>query len=213
MRRALGPAPGKKPMSPLTDEDEQLLLGIARRSVEEAVRGAAPASLEGVPPALLENAGAFVTLRNRGSLRGCIGHVDPDAPLAACVAECARAAALHDPRFAPVTASELPDLSIHINVLSPLYEIRPEEIEIGRHGLYVSSGLHRGILLPQVAMEWNWDRERFLDETCAKAGLPAGAWRRGARMQGFTTSAFGDEGSPAVEAGAGSNACKEAGLS
>lgn len=204
MKGTLGLAPGKKPMSPLSDEDERLLLAIARRSIEEAVHGADPEYLQGVSGALLEHAGAFVTLRNRGSLRGCIGHVEPNQPLARCVAECASSAALHDPRFAPVTSAEAPNLSIQISVLSPLFDIHPEEIEIGRHGLYVSSGLHRGLLLPQVAAEWNWDRERFLDETCVKAGLPADAWRRGARIQGFTTWVFADDGYPAVDFAAGS---------
>jgi AmmeMemoRadiSam system protein A len=181
-------------MSPLSDEDERLLLGIARRSIEEAVRGEILGELQDASGALLEKSGAFVTLRNQGLLRGCIGHVDPDEPLARCVAECARAAALHDPRFAPVTAPEIPNLSVQISVLSTLFDIGPEEIEIGRHGLHVSSGFHRGLLLPQVAVEWNWDRERFLDETCAKAGLPADAWRRGVRIQGFTTFVFADDG-------------------
>ncbi|HXJ91883.1 MAG TPA: AmmeMemoRadiSam system protein A [Terriglobia bacterium] len=187
-------------MSPLSDEDGQRLLGIARQSMEEAVRGASPAELRGMPAGLLENAGTFVTLRNHSLLRGCIGHVEPNEPLARCVAECARAAALRDPRFAPVTAAELPDISIHISVLSPLFDIRPEEIEIGRHGLYVTLGLHRGILLPQVPVEWNWDRERFLSETCAKAGLPPDAWQHGARIQGFTTWNFADHRSPDVGA-------------
>jgi AmmeMemoRadiSam system protein A len=187
-------------MSPLSDEDGQRLLGIARQSIEEAVRGASPGELRGVSGALLESAGAFVTLRNHGSLRGCIGHVEPNEPLARCVAECARAAALHDPRFAPVTAADLPDTSIHVSVLSPLFDIRPEEIEVGRHGLYVTLGFHRGILLPQVPVEWNWDRERFLSETCAKAGLPPDAWRQGARIQGFTTCNFADHSSPDVDA-------------
>jgi len=187
-------------MSPLSGEDGQRLLGIARQSVEEAVRGASPGDLGGVSGALLENAGAFVTLRNHGLLRGCIGHIEPNEPLARCVAECARAAALNDPRFAPVSAAELPDLSLHISVLSPLFDIRPEEIEIGRHGLYVTLGFHRGILLPQVPVEWNWNRERFLSETCAKAGLPHDAWRQGARIQGFTTWNFTDRSSPDVDA-------------
>lgn len=183
----MGLAPGKKPMSSLSGEDERLLLGIARQSIEKAVQGTFPADLREASGALLENAGAFVTLRSHGSLRGCIGHVDADEPLARCVAECAKAAALHDPRFKPVTADELPNLSIQVSVLSPLFDIRPEDIELGRHGLYISSGLHRGLLLPQVAVEWNWDRDRFLAETCAKAGLPVDAWQRGARVRAFTT--------------------------
>ncbi len=186
-------------MSPLSDEDGQRLLGIARQSIEEAVHGAGPGELRGASGALLESAGAFVTLRNHSLLRGCIGHVEPSEPLAGCVAECARAAALRDPRFAPVTAAELPDLSIHISVLSPLFDIRPEEIEIGRHGLYVTLGFHRGILLPQVPVEWSWDLERFLSETCAKAGLPPDAWQRGARVQGFTTWNFADHHSPSAD--------------
>jgi len=198
-------------MSPLTNEDEQLLLGIARRSVEEALQDACVGHPQGVSGALLERAGAFVTLRNRGALRGCIGHVDPDQPLAACVAECARSAALHDPRFPPVTASELPSISICISVLSPLFEIRPEEIEIGRHGLYVTLGLRRGLLLPEVAAEWNWDREHFLSETCAKAGLPTDAWKRGATIQAFTTCSFGDKLSAVVETAP--NTSREAGTS
>jgi uncharacterized protein len=187
-------------MSPLSDEDGQRLLGIARQSVEEAVRGASPGELRGVSGALLENAGVFVTLRNHGLLRGCIGHIEPNEPLARCVAECARAAALRDPRFAPVSDAELPDISVHISVLSPLFDIRPDEIEIGRHGLYVTLEFYRGILLPQVPVEWNWDRERFLSETCAKAGLPPDAWRQGARIQGFTTWDFAEHSSPNVGA-------------
>jgi AmmeMemoRadiSam system protein A len=204
MRGTLSSAPGKKPMSPLSDEDERLLLGIARRSIEEAVRGEPPVELQGVSGALLEEAGVFVTLRNHGLLRGCIGHVDPDEPVARCVAECARAAALHDPRFVAVTAPELPNLSIEVSVLSTLFDILPEQIEIGRHGLHVSSGFHRGLLLPQVAVEWSWDRERFLDETCIKAGLPADAWRRGARIRGFTTCIFADDSHSAAHSSAAS---------
>jgi len=191
-------------MSPLSDEDERLLLEIARRSIEAAVRGERPGDPQGISGALLEKGGAFITLRNQGSLRGCIGHVEPDEPLARCVAECARAAALHDPRFAPVTAAELQNLSIQISVLSPLFDIRPEEIKIGRHGLYISSGFHRGLLLPQVAVEWNWDRERFLEETCAKAGLSPDAWRRGARIRAFTTSIFANDDRPVADSPAAS---------
>ena len=174
-------------MSPLNDEDERALIEIARRSIEDAVRGSSPRPLSGVPEVLAEKAGAFVTLRAHGFLRGCIGHVEANRSMAETVADCAAAAALHDPRFPPVTSAELQDLSIDISVLSPLFDIQPPNIEIGRHGLLISSGFRRGLLLPEVPVEWDWNVERFLDETCAKAGLPVGAWRRGARIQAFTT--------------------------
>jgi len=179
-------------MSPLSDEDGQTLLRVARRALEEAVSWHRLPESERFSAELSDKAGAFVTLRKHASLRGCIGQVEPREPLARAVAECAVAAALHDPRFPPVTPSEIPELSIEVSVLSPLVDIRPEEIEVGRHGLLISSGLQRGLLLPQVAVEWNWDRERFLQETCRKAGLPGDAWRRGAHLQAFTTQVFAE---------------------
>ena len=195
-------------MSPLTDEDGCRLLRVARRSLEESIRGKGDPKVHefsGVLQAgvLQERAGVFITLRNRGKLRGCIGQVEPRTPLVETVAACTASAALHDPRFPPVDPSELPDVAIEINVLSPRFDIRPEEIEIGRHGLLVSSRLARGLLLPEVAVEWNWNAERFLDETCRKAGLPEGAWRRDARIQGFTTQVFAEPGfHAAIPAGA-----------
>lgn len=181
-------------MSPLSDDDGHALLAIARRSLEDGVRGRGLPDLSGFSGALLEKAGAFVTLRHEGALRGCIGQVEAREPVVVTVAECSVAAALHDPRFLPVDPSELPHLSIEINVLAPPFDIRPEEIEVGRHGLLVSSVFSRGLLLPEVAVEWNWDTERFLDETCRKAGLPSRAWRNDARIQAFTTQVFAEPG-------------------
>ena len=190
-------------MLPLSDEDGQSLLGVARRALEDAVRGAPPPNLRGFSGALLEKAGAFVTLRYQGALRGCIGQVEACESLVVTVAECSAAAALHDPRFLPVDPSELAHLAVEVNVLSPPFDIRPEDIEIGRHGLLVSSLFHRGLLLPEVAIEWNWDGERFLQETCRKAGLSPGAWRREARIQAFTTQVFAEPGfHSSVRAGA-----------
>jgi AmmeMemoRadiSam system protein A len=122
--------------------------------------------------------------------------VEAVKPLYATVRECAVAAALHDPRFHPVAPQEVPELSLEISVLSPLAEITPEEIEVGRHGLLISRGAQRGLLLPQVAVEWHWNREQFLEETCLKAELPADAWRHGATLQAFTAQAF-EEPDPA----------------
>lgn len=174
-------------MSPLTEEEGRTLLGIARQAIEAAVVERRQPEVEGYSGKLAEPGGAFVTLRREGELRGCIGHVEADEPLARTVANCAASSALYDPRFPPVFPAEVPHLGIEISLLSPLTDIAPEQIEIGRHGLMVSSGFRRGLLLPQVPLEWGWDREEFLDQTCVKAGLPANAWRGGARIQGFTT--------------------------
>jgi len=116
------------------------------------------------------------------------------APLFKVVQECAVAAATEDPRFPPVSPGELPSLRVEVSVLTPLAPILPEEVEIGRHGLMVSQGGRRGLLLPQVPVEWGWDRETFLDQACVKAGLPPSAWRHGATLQAFTAEVFGEEG-------------------
>jgi AmmeMemoRadiSam system protein A len=145
------------------------------------------------PPAhLAEPRGAFVTLHLEGELRGCIGYVLPTQSLHATVAEAARAAALDDPRFPPVTPVEAAHLKIEISVLSPLRPIRPEEVIVGQHGLVVTQGNRRGLLLPQVPIEWKWDRETFLAQTCLKAGLPPDAWQHGAQLQAFTAEVFGE---------------------
>ena len=181
-------------MSPLTEEEERTQLAVARRALESVLEGRAFSAPGEVSPALLGKAGAFVTLRAGDELRGCIGHVEAREPLVQIVAECAVAAALRDPRFPPVGALELPSINIEISVLSPLFDIRPEELVIGQHGLMVSRGFRRGLLLPQVPLEWGWDAERFLEETSCKAGLPPDAWRQGARLQAFTTHIFAEPG-------------------
>ena len=126
-----------------------------------------------------------------------MGNIEAPRPLHQTVCDCARSAALRDPRFDPVAADEIPRLHIEISVLSPLEPARPEQIEVGRHGLYVSRGYQRGLLLPQVATKYHWDREKFLDETCLKACLSADAWRQGARIQVFTAQIFAEPTPPA----------------
>jgi AmmeMemoRadiSam system protein A len=173
-------------MLQLTEAQKDRLLELARTALEEAVRfGRVPEAAESAE-ALRTPSGAFVTLTERGRLRGCIGHIEALRPLYVTVRECARAAALDDPRFEPVTPAELPSLHIEISILSPLADTAPEQVEVGRHGLLISRGGRRGLLLPQVAEEWNWNREQFLQETCRKAGLPPDAWQHGARIQTFT---------------------------
>jgi AmmeMemoRadiSam system protein A len=117
--------------------------------------------------------------------------VAPTSPLYQTVAETARAAALDDPRFQPVTRQEAPQLEVSLSILSCLEVIQPNDVEIGRQGLLITLGQHRGLLLPQVPVEHNWDRVTFLEQTCQKAGLPADAWQH-ARIEAFTAEVFSD---------------------
>ncbi len=184
-------------MLPLSEADQQSLLRLAREAIEQSVRNHHLANIKAPGDALRQKCGAFVTLHERGRLRGCIGYVEPVKPLYQTVRECAVAAALEDPRFDPVSLSEIPSLQLEISVLSPLFDIAPEKVEPGKHGLLVSEGHLRGLLLPQVAVEWGWDKDRFLEETCVKAGLAPNAWREGARIQAFTAQVFGEQSDPA----------------
>jgi uncharacterized protein len=171
--------------------ERQILLRLARDSIQSALE-ARELDLTPPSPHLAEPRGAFTTLHLGEKLRGCIGYVSPADSLYKTVADTARAAAFDDPRFEPVTLAEVPHLKLEISVLSPLQPIRPEEVVVGRHGLVVMQGNRRGLLLPQVAPEWNWERETFLAQTCLKAGLPADAWQHGAELQGFTAEVFGE---------------------
>ncbi|MGB9604524.1 MAG: AmmeMemoRadiSam system protein B, partial [Bryobacteraceae bacterium] len=179
----------------LSEEEQKELLWLARKSVETVVRerrlyeGPAPRW-----PALLEDRGAFVTLKKHGQLRGCIGYIFPMKPLYLTVRDVAAMAAVRDQRFPPVTTAELDQLEYEISVLSPLrHVLAVEEIVIGRHGLVIKRGEQEGLLLPQVATEQHWDRKTFLEETCLKAGLPPGAWRDPETdIFRFTAFVFGD---------------------
>jgi AmmeMemoRadiSam system protein A len=125
-------------------------------------------------------------------LRGCVGYALPIAPLHRAVAETACAAAFDDSRFSPVTREEAPRLEVSLSVLSHLFPIHPDTVEVGRHGLLISQGARRGLLLPQVPTEQNWDRKTFLQQTCQKAGLPLEAWRKDATIEAFTAEVFAD---------------------
>jgi AmmeMemoRadiSam system protein A len=185
-------------MPSLSEADHRALLRLARQAVVEAVScGRLP---EQVPNQAIfaERRGIFVTLEVRHRLRGCIGVIEAEEPLGESTVRCAVSAALQDSRFAPLRAEELPDLEIEISLLSPPVPIRPDEIEIGRHGLLVSRGKQRGLLLPQVATEYHLAPEQFLQETCHKAHLPRDAWRDAdTQVFGFTCEVFSDEGIPA----------------
>ena len=180
-------------MPSLSDSERQALLNLARQAVTEAVsRGQILADIPSGGP-FSQPCGVFVTLHVAKRLRGCIGVVEPGEPLGDCVVRCAASAALQDPRFPPVRPGELRDLQIEISLLSPSLPIRLEEIEIGRHGLLVSRGSQRGLLLPQVAVEHHLSAEQFLAETCRKAQLPRDAWREAdTKVFGFTCEVFSD---------------------
>ena len=176
----------------LAEEDHHSLLKFARQCVMAAVSGSTKPEAPAISPFNLV-CGVFVTLHVRERLRGCIGVIEAGEPLGISVAHCAAGAALHDPRFSPLRLEELDSLQIEISLLSPPFAIRPEEIEIGRHGLIVATERRRGLLLPQVATEHSLDKNAFLEETCRKAGLPRDAWKTDAvQILGFTSEVFSD---------------------
>jgi AmmeMemoRadiSam system protein A len=150
-------------------------------------------SLEPPTPHLAEPRGVFTSLYLHGELRGCVGYVLPTCPVYRAIAETARAAAFEDTRFYPVSPEEEPDLQVELSVLSPPQTISAEDVEVGRHGLLISMHGSRGLLLPQVPTEHNWDRTTFLEQTCRKAGLPLDAWQKGATIEAFTAEVFGEK--------------------
>ncbi|MBN2370988.1 MAG: AmmeMemoRadiSam system protein A [Vicinamibacteria bacterium] len=179
----------------LTESERAELLQRARQAIQ-ACLGGDENPLGEASSRLREPAGAFVTIRRRSSheLRGCIGYIEPRLPLAETVARAACIAATEDTRFLPVTLDELPALLIEISVLDRPRRVQPEEVEVGRHGVIIGHKQNRGLLLPQVAVEYGWDRETFLDHACLKAGLPAGTWRRSdAEIQVFSAVVFSED--------------------
>jgi len=177
-----------------SNEDKLLLLKIARQTIESYVRIKKIPVFDVQSPALLEKRGAFVSLKKKGELRGCIGVFISDKPLYLTVIDMAISAATQDPRFMPMTASELSEISIEISCLSPMKKVKDvSEVKVGRDGLYIVKGYCRGVLLPQVAVECCWDRDTFLEHTCLKAGLPANGWKNGADIYTFNAEVFGEE--------------------
>lgn len=172
----------------LSDADKTRLFQIARDSIRACLEGNAPPSLKDLPSHLQEPRGVFVSLHRQGRLRGCIGYLEAVKPLASAVQEMAQNAAFCDPRFRPLQSKEMEDLDIEISILTPMRRIeKVEEVEVGRHGLYIEHGSCRGLLLPQVATEYRWDRQTFLEQTCCKACLPPDAWKdKNTRIYVFT---------------------------
>lgn len=178
----------------LTQEEKKYLLNIARQSIELAVKNKILPVPNECPKVFQTPSGAFVTIHKFGELRGCIGYIEATKPLIETIIETASHAALNDPRFMPVSIDELEDLELEISILSPLKEITDvNEIEVGIHGIVMEQGLNRGLLLPQVPTEYNWDRDTFLSQTARKAGLPFDAWKKGnTKISIFTAEIFND---------------------
>ena len=180
-------------MLPQSDDDRRALLALARQAIEESVVHQQIPELPQFSGILSERACAFVTVRRKGRLRGCVGRTDRTLALGELVAQCAISAAMRDPRFPPVAAHEVADLEIEISVLSRFELLVPGAIHPGRHGVYIVRGQQRGLLLPQVAAEHRWSSERLLAETCGKAGLAPDAWRDPeTQIFGFTADVFSD---------------------
>ena len=177
----------------LSEADQRALLELARKAIREAVLHRKIPDVIPREGVFSEHRGVFVTLHVKGRLQGCIGVTEPGESLGEAVVRCAVSAALEDPRFAPMKASQLEEMSVEISLLTPLEPILPEAIDTGRHGLLVVNHAQRGLLLPKVATEHGLTRVQFLEETCRKAGLPREAWKDPeTRIFGFTCEVFSD---------------------
>ena len=171
------PTLGEEKAMDISAADQEVLFRVARESLEAHLKGEKAALPQATSQTLSQPSGVFVTLHRGGRLRGCIGYLEAMKPLLAAVQEMAVAAAFQDPRFPPLRQDELADLDVEISVLSPMCQIKHiEEIQVGRDGIYLERDPCRGLLLPQVATEYGWDRTTFLKQTCVKSGLPPDAW-------------------------------------
>src|SRR5579864_3065517 len=186
------PSPIAVEQSEFSPEERTLLLQLAHDSILSALENR-EVSVDPPSPHLAEPRGAFTSLYLNGELRGCVGYVLPVSSVYRAVVDTARAAAFEDARFRPVTIEEARQLKIELSILSPPLSISPEAVQVGRHGLLVSRAGQRGLLLPQVSTERNWDRITFLQQTCRKAGLPPDAWQKGAVIEAFTAEVFGEK--------------------
>ncbi len=186
------PSPVAVESGEFSPDERTLLVRLAHEAIVSALEGR-NISLDPPSAHLAEARGVFTSLYLHGELRGCVGYVFPSCPVYRAVAETAQAAAFDDNRFLPVTREEASALEIELSILSSPLPARAEEVEVGRHGLLISMGGHRGLLLPQVPVEHGWDRLAFLEQTCRKAGLPRDAWQRGANIEAFTAEVFGEK--------------------
>jgi hypothetical protein len=177
----------------LNEQQQKNILKLARDTITLYVKNGERLQFSSTEPELQSKCGAFVTLKIDEDLRGCIGFITSPRPLYETIIDAAIASATEDPRFPPLQKKELDLITIEISVLSPPQKIEDiKEIEAGKHGLIISKGFHRGLLLPQVATENKWDKITFLRHTCSKAGLPADAWQEGATIEIFSAQVFGE---------------------
>jgi len=178
----------------LTRKEQQQLLTLSRKTIVNFVTHGQAAEIPVQDEGLSCKSGCFVTIKSHGNLRGCIGCFTSEKPLWQTVQEFAIAAASRDPRFYPLHQDELDNITIEISVLSSLTKIEAiDEIKVGTHGLYIEKNMYRGVLLPQVAIEFGWDRTTFLTQTCLKAGLESDAWESGADLYIFSAQIFGEK--------------------
>jgi AmmeMemoRadiSam system protein A len=186
-------------MTLLDDASRKGLVLIARAAIARAIGAVSetpvsvsiPSPQSPIPGGL--RAGAFVTLRIKGELRGCIGYPEAELPLVSVVERCAVSAAISDPRFPPLSAAEWSEIDLEISVLGPIQAVDDiRQVVVGRDGLIAEFGRRRGLLLPQVAVEWSWDASEFAAQTCIKAGLPRDAWQKGARLLKFEAEVFSE---------------------
>jgi len=177
----------------LNEDQQDYLLKTARQSIRQHLKTGAAPEVEVQDPRLNEKRGVFVTLKKDRQLRGCIGYPWPHKTLLKAVIESAAAAATQDYRFQTISLEELPAIHIEISVLSRPWKIEDvSEIEVGKHGIIVSKGPNKGLLLPQVPVEWDWDRETYLRHVCLKAGLEENDWKKGVRIEVFTAQVFSE---------------------
>lgn len=177
----------------LNPEQQSFLLNLARKAIQLHLEGKEAPSVKVTDTSLKEERGAFVTLKVNDELRGCIGYPLPYKPLYETIIDVAISAATQDFRFQPLNLEELPKTRIEISVLSSPQTVKDiKEIEVGKHGIVVSKGFNKGLLLPQVPMEWNWDLETYLSHGCLKAGLAEDEWKKGAQIESFTAQVFSE---------------------
>ncbi len=179
----------------LSEKQKKLLLEIARDTIRNTVLGTAQIDRDIDDPTLEIECGAFVTIHSKGELRGCIGNITAETPLWLTVSNMAVQAGTADPRFPPVSADELDGIDIEISALSPLWKTEDlSEIEVGKHGILIKKGFNQGLLLPQVAIEYGFDRTKFLEHTCMKAGLPGDCYKSGdCEIYIFSATVFGEK--------------------
>jgi len=191
--KSLSPPPSPPPATPLRAEDKRLLLKMARQSLQRYLSTETIPLARNLPPRMQVPQGAFVTLKQRGNLRGCIGLLAGDFPLGLTTAWMAVQAGEFDSRFSPVSLRELPGLEIEISVMTPMKPIaRPADIVIGRDGVVIQKNGRSAVFLPQVATEQGWGLSEMLDNLCLKAGLPSGSWKSGAQFRVFQAEVFSE---------------------